>query len=101
MSKLKDWFNRTPTVDVPTKEELNKARSRCAYLVGGGSHVERPHRPSSQIPPDWNKEIKEENPALDLIHGYKAELDNPYISSIFVKDVLWMLDEIEKTLKEV
>ena len=52
------------------------------------------------IPPDWNREIKEENPALDLIHSYKAELDSPYISSIYVKDVIWILDEIEKTLKE-
>ena len=52
------------------------------------------------IPPDWNREIKDEIPVIDLIHSYKDELDSPYVSSIYIKDVLWMLDEIEKTLKE-
>lgn len=40
-------------------------------------------------------------PVLDLINGYRAELKNPYVSSIIVTDVLWMLDEIENSLKEV
>ncbi|QGF21106.1 hypothetical protein H1N72_gp43 [Lactococcus phage P596] len=37
-------------------------------------------------------------PVLDLINGYRAELENPYVNSIIVKDVLWMLDEIENAL---
>lgn len=158
---IRDWFNKIPTVDGPTKEELRKANARRIQLTGGGSHVERPKRTSTpqlpnynsngpmksevpkfrpkpqlsikknyrfkydydytpfnapfpptaeemlkkgylnQIPSNWNKVIKEENPVLDLIHSYKDELDNPYSTSIMVKDVLWMLDEIEKTLKEV
>ena len=136
---IKDWFNRTPTVDGPTKEELRKANARRMQLTGGGSYVERPQRNDTpqipktpdyrskyeydytsfsapfpptademlkkgyinQIPSNWNKLIKEENPVLDLIHSYKDELDNPYSTSIMVKDVLWMLDEIENTLKEV
>ncbi|ACP41726.1 hypothetical protein [Lactococcus phage P087] len=99
MSKLRDWFDKTPTVSTPTKEELNKANSRLTQLAGGGSSVERPPRTNkAQIPSDWNKEIKEDNPALDLINGYRAELNNPYVSSIIVKDVLWMLDEIENAL---
>ena len=97
MSKLRDWFNRTPTVDGPTKEELKKANARRIQLTGGGSSVERPKRtdapqlaktpdyrskyeydytsfsapfpPTAEeminkgyIPPDWNKEIKEDKP---------------------------------------
>lgn len=139
---IKDWFNRIPTVDGPTKEELRKANARRIQLAGGGSSVERPPRtdgpmksevpefrpkpikknyrfkydydytpfnapfpPTMEemvrkgyIPPGWNRVIKEDNPAIDLIHSYKAELDSPYISSIYVKDVLWMLDEIENSL---
>lgn len=142
---IRDWFNKIPTVDGPTKEEIRKATKRLerekliTKTVYGGSHVERPPRTNSpqlpirknyrfkydydytpfnapfpptaeemlkkgylnQIPSNWNKVIKEENPVLDLIHSYKDELDNPYSTSIMVKDVLWMLDEIEKTLKEV
>lgn len=109
MSKLRDWFDKTPTVDGPTKEELRKANSRLTQLVGGGSSIERPPRtevpefrakPLSQIPYNWNSEIKEENPTIDLINGYRAELKNPYVNSIIVTDVLWMLDEIENSLKE-
>ena len=108
MTKLRNWFDRTPTVDGPTKEEIRKANARRIQLTGGGSYVERPPRTDkpqlpnipNYIPFDWNREIKEENPVLDLIRSYKAELDNPYISSIIVKDVLWMLDEIENSLKE-
>ena len=44
MSKLRDWFDKTPTVYGPTKEELRKANSRLTQLVGGGSSVERPKR---------------------------------------------------------
>ena len=77
MSKLRDWFDKTPTVDGPTKEELRKANSRLTQLAGGGSYVERPPRINkAQIPYDWNKEIKDDNPVLDLINGYRAELKN-------------------------
>lgn len=103
MSKLRDWFDKTPTVDGPTKEELRKANSRITQLAGGGSSVERPPKPTlikTTIPSDWNKVIKEKNPVLDLINGYRAELKNPYVNSIIVIDVLWMLDEIENSLKE-
>lgn len=103
MSKLRDWFDKTPTVDGPTKEELRKANSRITQLVGGGSSIERPPKSpliKTTIPSDWNKVIKDENPVLDLINGYRAELKNPYVSSIIVQDVLWMLDEIENSLKE-
>lgn len=97
MSKLRDWFNKTTTVDGPTKEELRKANARHIQLAGGGSYVERPPRtdrpqlpvkknyrfkyeydyipfsapfpPTAEemiskgyIPPDWNKEIKEDKP---------------------------------------
>ena len=101
MSKLRDWFDKTPTVDGPTKEEPRKANSRITQLVGGGSSIERPPKSpviKTTIPSDWNKVIKDENPVLELINGYRAELDNPYVSSIIVKDVLWMLDEIENAL---
>lgn len=104
MSKLRDWFDKTPTVSTPTKEELRKANSRLTHLAGGGSYVERPPRtdkpqlPKTTIPSDWNKVIEDDNPVLDLINGYRAELKNPYVSSIIVKDVLWMLDEIENAL---
>lgn len=56
MSKLRDWFNRTPTVDGPTKEELRKANARRIQLAGGGSSVERPERTDTpQLPkiPDY------------------------------------------------
>ncbi len=146
MSKLRDWFDRTPTVDGPTKEEIRKATRRLkreqaiTKSTYGASHIERPPRTDkaqlpkikdyspnynynydydyepftapfpptaeemihkgyiTQIPSHWNKEIKDENPVLDLINGYRAELNNPYVSSIIVKDVLWMLDEIENAL---
>lgn len=48
MNKLRDWFNKTPTVDGPTKEELRKANARITKTVYGGSHVERP--PRTDIP---------------------------------------------------
>ncbi|WNT43899.1 hypothetical protein [Lactococcus phage PMBT68] len=101
MSKLRDWFDKTPTVDGPTKEELRKANSRLTQLEGGGSSIERPPKPTlikTTIPSDWNKVIKDENLVLDLINSYRAELENPYVSSIIVQDVLWMLDEIENAL---
>lgn len=136
---IRDWFNKIPTVDGPTKEELRKANARRIQLIGGGSYVERPSRTDkpqlpikknyrskyeydytpfsapfpptaeemlkkgylNQIPSNWNKVIKEENPVLDLIHSYKDELDNPYSTSIMVKDVLWMLDEIQQVVEDM
>lgn len=60
---IKDWFNKTPTVDGPTKEELRKAAERLkreqliTKTVYGGSHVERPKRTDApQLPkiPNYN-----------------------------------------------
>lgn len=60
---IKDWFNKTPTVDGPTKEELRKAAERLkreqliTKTVYGGSHVERPKRTDEpQLPkiPNYN-----------------------------------------------
>lgn len=40
-------------------------------------------------------------PVLDLINGYRAELKNPYVSSIILTDVLWMLDEIQQVVEDM
>lgn len=61
MSKLRDWFNRTPTVDGPTKEELRKANARRIQLSGGGSYVERPPRtdaPQLAKTPDYRSKYE-------------------------------------------
>lgn len=61
MNKLRDWFNQTPCVDVPTKEELSKATARLKKFtktIDGGSYVERPKRTNApQLP-----KIKDYNP---------------------------------------
>nr|DAL74506.1 MAG TPA: hypothetical protein [Caudoviricetes sp.] len=66
MSKLRDWFNKTPTVDGPTKEELRKANSRLTHLAGGGSYVERPPRTDKpQLP-----KIKDYSPNYNYDYNY-------------------------------
>lgn len=60
MNKLRDWFNRTPTVDGPTKEEIREATKRLerekqiTKTVYGGSHVERPPRTDRPQLPNYN-----------------------------------------------
>lgn len=67
MSKLRDWFNRTPTVSSPTKEEIRKATKRLergkliTKAVYGASHVERPPRtdaPQLSKTPDYRSKYE-------------------------------------------
>ena len=91
MSKLRDWFDKTPTVDGPTKEELRKANSRLTQLAGGGSSVERP--PKSPVvknsnPSHWNKELREKIP--------------PQIKKDIMKEIEWEYsDEGAKKLRHL
>lgn len=114
MSKLRDWFNRTPTADSPTKEELRKANARRIQLTGGGSYVERPPRTDrpqlpnmpNYIPFDWNREIKEENPILNLIDKLQDEVrraagDDFYDNIYCAMEVRDILNEIQQAIYDM
>ncbi|BBI90342.1 hypothetical protein H1N69_gp48 [Lactococcus phage phiQ1] len=97
MSKLRDWFNRTPTVDGPTKEELRKANTKLTQLSGGGSYVERPPKQSvikNTIPSNWNKEMKEDKPIeKDIMKEIEWEYSEEGAKELRQLFAMWHLND--------
>lgn len=73
---IRDWFDRTPTVDGPTKEEIRKANARRIQLTGGGSSVERPprtDRPMKSEVPEFRPKPMEKDIMKEIEWEYSDE----------------------------